>query len=470
MNFLKSLTFFAVVSAILFVAPASLLAGDVKGGTVTVYNSGRALVAEYRTVTLPQGLASVVFKDVPVTLDPTSVRVEAKGMTVRDLQYRYEPINSRTLLDAYLGKELTVIMPDPNDADGRMLRKATVISNDGAPVFMVGDEVYVGAYDALLLPELPKGLATEPTLTLTTDNVSAAKRDVRLSYLMGGLTWRTDYTLELDGKKDIASIDAWATVENSSGRGFSGTKFKLVAGDVQRVRNEPRMYMAKGAVAMESADVAMSAPAPVEESFSEYHVYSVAMPVTMPGRATKQIKLFSSDKVKIHRELTSRFQASVGQRNGEIKQRVDATISFPNTSRSGLGKPMPAGLVRVFMPTDDGSRLLAGEANIGHTGEGGDIELRLGQAFDVKVQRTQVSYRKLGKRSVAMEWRVEVLNSKDSSQAITLLDTYPGSWNVTAGNQKFTKADAGTLEYKLTVPPAKNGAPFVFNYTIQVDY
>lgn len=228
--------------------------------------------------------------------------------------------------------------------------------------------------------------------------------------------------------------------------------------------------MAKNGMAMESADMVMAAPPVTEESFSEYHVYTVGSTVSMPGRATKQLNLFTSDKVEVRRELSSRFHPGVGQRNGEIKQRVDANLFFDNTTTNGLGAPMPAGLVRVFMPTADGSRLLAGESRIGHTGEGGEIELRLGQAFDVKVRRTQTSFRKLGKRSVEMGWKIEVLNGKDAPQPVTLLDAYPGSWQVTSADQQYTRPDAGTLSFKPTVPSTTKGAPFVFNYTVQVDY
>lgn len=469
MNCLKSLVLFFLFSLLILPCFSVASAGSVKGGTVTVYNSGRALVSEFRSVTLPQGLASVVFKDVPSTLDPTSVRASAKGMTVLDLEYSYLPINTKNLLDRYLGKEMTIIMPDPTDGDARMLRKATLISNEDRPVFMVGDEVYVGNYEAFLLPELPKDLNVEPTLTLTTDNESAGKRDVRLSYLMGGLTWRADYSLEVNAKGDKASLDAWATLDNSSGRGFSGTSFKLVAGDVHRAGAGPRMMYAKNAVMMDS-EMAAAPPQPEEEQFSQYHVYNVSRAVSMAESGTKQISLFASGDVGVTQELVSRFHAGGGQRNGVIKQNTDLSLLFENTKKNGLGRPMPAGLVRVFMPAKDGNQLVAGESRIGHVGVGSEVKLSMGRSFDVQVERRQSSFTKLGKSSVEMGWSIEVRNGKDEPQALKLQDMYSGQWQVITTDHNYVKADAGTVEFDLMVPPTRDGKPMVINYTVQVNY
>lgn len=118
--------------ALAFLLTASICQAAGSGAVIAVYNSGRALVKETRVVTFPEGAASVVFSDVPDTLDPTSIRAIADGMKVHDIEYRFNPISRRNLLDAYVGKELTVILPDPSDVNGRILKQAKLLStNDG---------------------------------------------------------------------------------------------------------------------------------------------------------------------------------------------------------------------------------------------------------------------------------------------------------------------------------------------------
>ena len=468
MNRLKSHILFSLITLLLLPCAAPSHAGSIKGATVSIYNSGRALIQESRSVTLPEGLASVVFKDVPTTMDPTSIHAQAAGMTVLDLQYSHLPITTRNLLDRYIGKELTVIIPDPSDANARILRKAVLASNVDRPIFLVGNEVYIGNYEAVLLPDMPKDLQQEPTLTLTTDNTSAGKRDVNLSYLMDGLNWRADYTLTVDKAGTAAALDAWATVTNTSGRSFSATSLKLVAGDVKQEPANRRMY-AKATMAMES-DMAAASPQPVGEQFSQYHVYSVERLVSLAEAGTKQLSLFSAPKVVVEQTLTSRFHAGAGQRNGSTKQNVDLSISLNNTEKNGLGRPMPGGLVRVFMPTSDGSQLLAGESRIGHVGEGGEVELSIGTAFDVSVERNQTSFKKLGKNSYEMGWQITVINGLDKPQALTVQDMYSGQWEVVTTDHSYTRPDAGTAEFELTVPPTKDGKGLVVNYTVQVTY
>ncbi|QGY38792.1 DUF4139 domain-containing protein [Pseudodesulfovibrio cashew] len=444
------------------------LAADIKGADLAVYNSGQALVKETRSVNLPAGLASIIFKDVPGTLDPTSVHAAAEGMTVRELQYSFVPITEHNLLKRYLGKELTVVMPDPSGADARILRKATLASMAEGPVFLVGNEVYVGKYDALLFPELPKDLQKEPSLALTAESGSAGKRDVELSYLMSGLNWRADYTLVLDGAGQSASLSAWATVSNSSGRAFSGARLKLVAGEVRRENAAPRPAMAR-AVMMKSAEADSMESAPVREEFTQYHVYTIPEPVSLTESGMRQIALFSAPSVKARRELVSTYRAG-SQLRDEVRQNVEFAYLLENTEAGGLGQPMPAGLVRVFKPAGDGALLLAGETRVGHSPVGGEVRLPLGRAFDLSVTRTQAEFQKLGKQSYQMSWRIEVRNGSKEKQALLLRDVYPGQWKVLTADREHTRRDGATLQFALEVPPTPDGKPMTVNYTVQVNY
>jgi len=469
MNRLKFTVLFTLFSLAFAIAPAVHAAG--KGAFIAVYNSGRALVKEVRVVTLPKGLASVVIKDIPSTIDPTSVRVMARDMTVYDLQYSYTPITTKNLLDRYVGKELTVILPDPADANARILRKAKLASNVDRPIFLVGNEVYVGNYEALLLPELPSDLETVPTLTMTTKNGAATKKDVALHYFMGGLNWRADYNLTVSDKGDTAAIEAWATIDNSSGSSFQGADLRLVAGDVNRSPSPRGNAFDDGRALMKSAEMA-SAPSPVsQESFSQYHVYNVSRNVSLPGQGTKQVSLFSANKVKVDQELVSRFQTGARQRSGTVKQGVELALKFDNITKNNLGRPMPGGLVRVFMPASDGSQLLAGESRIPHVAKGSDVRLSLGRSFDVTVERKQSSYEKIGKNSYVIGWSITAKNGKATPQKLKLRESFPGQWKILEADLKYNKIDSGTIEFDISgLPPSKDGKGMGINYKVQITY
>ena len=441
----------------LLLTPAVSLAGG-NNAFVAVYNTGRAQVREMRTVTLPKGPAAVVFTDVPATLDPTSIRAAAPGMAVKSIQYAYRPVTPKNLLDMYVGKELSVILPDPADANGRILRKATLISNADRPVFAMGKEVYIGSYEALVLPELPKGFDEKPTLTLTTDNDAEGRRNVALHYLMGGLGWRADYTMMVKPDGLSADLEAWATVTNSSDYGFQGADLRLVAGDVQRTQANFKMArMAQPMLTMEAA--ADSAGGAVEESFSEYHVYTLDRAVNLPPQGARQLSLFSAASVPVEQELVSRYRAGTGQRAGKISQGVESLLTFRNLAENHLGRPLPAGQVRVFMPTMDGHQLLAGETRLDHVADGGEVRLVLGRSFDVNVERRQTAYKKIGKNAYEIGWAVTVTNGKKVPQDLILKETFPGQWEVLSADAPYAKTDSATIEFDLKgLPPSAGTA------------
>ncbi|OIQ49217.1 hypothetical protein BerOc1_01141 [Pseudodesulfovibrio hydrargyri] len=461
-----------LLAAVLFLlAP---LAGGVHaaGSVLAVYNSGQAQVTESRVVTLPEGAAAVVFTDIPSTINPASIRATAPDMTVEEVQYAYRPITPSNLLDAYVGKELSVILPDPADANARILKKAKLLSNEGKPIFAIGKEVYVGSYEALLLPEMPQGLDTKPTLTLTTRSSVAGRKNVALSYLMGGLDWHADYNLTVSQSRETADLDAWATISNESGQAFPGADLRLVAGDVQRVaalkrsgRHEVFENM------MEMSMDASRAPAATEESLFEYHVYDPGRYVSVPASGTKQVGLFSAVNIPVKTELSSRFHNTSNQRSGEIGQNVDATLIFTNSEGNNLGKPMPGGVVHVFMPTSDGTKLLAGEAGIGHVANGGEVRLSVGRSFDVNVKRVQTSFQRIGKNAAEVGWKITVRNGSAEPRDIRLEEALSGQWTVLNADTPYTAKDSGTIEFDLKgVAPSAGKEGKVINYTVRFEY
>jgi hypothetical protein len=459
-----------LLAAVLFLLAPFAGVAHAAGSVLAVYNSGQAQVTESRVVTLPQGAAAVVFTDIPTTVDASSIRATAPDMTVEDVEYSYKPITADNLLDAYIGKELSVVLPDPSDANARILRKAKLLSNAGQPIFSMGKEVYVGSYEALLLPEMPKGLDAEPTLTLTTRSTVAGRKNVALSYLMGGLTWRADYNLTVTQSGKGADLDAWATVDNNSGHAFSGADLRLVAGDVQRAA-APKMFMRANAVMAEGMGMD-SAPAPAaEESFSQYHVYDPGRYVSIPASGSKQVGLFSAANIPVKTELSSRFRSTPSQRAGKISQSVESALLLTNTKENNLGKPMPAGVVRVFMPDSSGTKLLAGEAHIGHVTDGEDVRLVIGRSFDVNVERVQTSFQRIGKNAAEVGWRITVRNGSAEPRDIRLEEALSGQWTVLNADTPYAAKDAGTIEFDLKgVAPSAGKEGKVINYTVRFEY
>jgi hypothetical protein len=64
----------------------------------------------------------------------------------------------------------------------------------------------------------------------------AAKFDAELSYVTGGMTWNADYNVVAPETGDLLDLVGWVTLDNQSGKQFDHAHIKLMAGDVNKVR------------------------------------------------------------------------------------------------------------------------------------------------------------------------------------------------------------------------------------------
>ncbi|MBU1249281.1 MAG: DUF4139 domain-containing protein [Proteobacteria bacterium] len=430
---------------------------------LAVYGNGRVLVCEVRSLSLPAD-GEVVFSGVPETVLPDTLSVRSltapDRFRVLEIGYRFDRADASTLFRRYRGREVTVILPDPRDANGRISRKAVLLDAGGTPVFDLGDSIYVGPFEGILLPELPEGLDREPTLRWLVENRGPARQDVEVSYLADGMGWRADYALILDEQGKNAALSAWATIDNQTGMDFPEAGIKLVAGEVNRV--SPQMRQAKSEAYMTMDAV----PGPQERAVGEYHLYELSRPVSLSRAESRQVRLFSAPKVPVRSELISRFTVWAGQQGRPIEQPVEAFLEFENDGKSGLGQAMPAGTARVYRREVEGAALLLGEDQVGHVPDGEKVRLKLGNAFDVTVERVQTAFRKIGKTAVSMTWEITVRNGSKVEKRVKLQEMLNGQWSISKATMKYEKVSSGMVEFELVLPPGKGATTLSYSVDI----
>ena len=62
---------------------------------------------------------------------------------------------------------------------------------------------------------------------------------------------------------------------------------------------------------------------------------------------------------------------------------VNVVVTFKNSEANDLGMPLPAGKIRLTKLDTDGSEEFLGEDQIDHTPKDEEVELKVGNAFDV---------------------------------------------------------------------------------------
>lgn len=461
------LTAFLLLSYSLF-APGQIQALDAASGSVlvTVYPSGQALITEERILEIPTS-GTVPFPGAPTTIDPTSVAlhsVDQPGkLVVRSVRLLPSAADPNAVLRGYVGQEVKVILPDPADARARVTRKATLLSVGSRAVLDLGNEIYVGPLEAVLLPGGAERPRAEAALLLDVLNSGTKQHRVEASYLAGGLDWSGDCALSLNAAGDTGSLSCWATLKNDTGRAFNDARLRLVAGDVNRAAAPAPMYKGEARVMLE---MNMGA-GPSVQQVGEYHVFTVPFAADLAEGQTTRLALSSANAIRVDRELVVRGHALQHRAGGEPESRsVENVLVIENTKERGLGAPLPASLVRVYRDMTDGGRILEGEHRMQDLPEGETARLNLGSAFDVTARRTMLSYEKTGKNRVRVQWAVELRNSGTTMRDVVLLETFQGDWKITSASHDFAKVSADTARCVAKVP--SGGKPVTVTYEAEM--
>jgi hypothetical protein len=436
---------------------------------------GFALIRETRDLQIKKGLSELRFTDVAAFIDPTTVGfadLTSRGTTVLEQNFEFDLVSPAKLLKKYIDREVTLSW----DTTGQSMTGTLLSANGDMAVLDVRDHMagaaiqIVSTKDARIsMGELPGGLITRPTLVWKLNSPVQGTHRIQTSYETAGITWRADYNLTLGQDESSADLTAWVSLMNVSGSSYEQAKLKLVAGDVQRVQPKQNRRMPRGVQMME-ADMSFGGAAGFEqESFFEYHLYTLPRRTDVRSNGTQQLTLFPPIQgFKIKKELL--YQGAAGMMRGNwpnnpatnagfgVSGRADIEIfvEFENKEDNGLGMPMPAGKIRAYKENPrDGSLVFLGEDVIDHTPRNETVRMKIGNAFDVVGERTQVDFNVDTKGKTMTEtWSIEIRNQKAEAQTVVVREPLYRwrNWEITRSSEDYTKLDARTVQWDLDVP------------------
>jgi hypothetical protein len=337
----------------------------------------------------------------------------------------------------------------------------------------MGDRVETGVPGRIVFDGVPGNLRDRPTLVTQLQSRRSGPQDMELSYLTGGLSWKADYVAELSADDATLDLNGWVTLNNLSGTTYTNAKLQLVAGDVNRVRDEMARAQPTG---LAKTMMAAAAPAPMaQESLFEYHLYTLQRPTTIADNQTKQVALLNASAVPVSKELLVSgndyyYRASAGDLGQKIKAGV--YVQFDNREAAHLGLPLPKGVVRVYKRDSAGNAQFVGEDRIDHTAKNNTVRLHLGDAFDVTADKKQTDFRRRepnNKASYVGESAYEIVlrNGKTEPVTVTVREPVPGDWTMLEESQRHAKVASGTAEWKVNVPA---GGSTTLKYRVLVRY
>lgn len=442
----------------LVLVPAAAIAAEIESTaaersalTLTVYESDLAVVSERRSIRLPGGVNTLALGDVAAQLMPQTVSLSGNGVKLRESRLAYDLLTPENLLERMVGEQVTLVRVHPATGEERTQKAKLLSAAGGVPVFRVNDRIETGGPNSpwrVTFDSLPPNLRERPTLLAEIES-NGGSQPLDLAYLTTGLAWTADYVARLDDANSRLHLTAWASLTNNSGTDYRDARLRLISGSPNRVSARPDYKVMRN---MAMAETSAAADGVAQSESFEYYAYDFGRRVNLEDRETKQMPLIESSSLKVRREYLLDSSRGIGWHyEPDGRQRAQAVIMLH--LKNELGIALPRGTVRIY--SDDGhagmSQLL-GEDSLRHTAKGEDIELNVGQAFDVSAKRTQTEQQTKSADRYVATWKVEVSNAKARDVEVRVIEPMPGDWKIEKSSHTHEKLDANRAAWTLKVP------------------
>ncbi len=399
-----------------------------------------AIVREQRRVSLTKGVGKVRFDDMPLLLDPGSVRFESLS----------DPGGTRAIAQR--------VRQGPRP-ESEFPRWVVVTGDPNQPVSLRGGTSRVTKHDPVV-----------EGVTWTVESASGGDQEVAVTYQTGGISWRADYAIVLvDAAGETADLNAWITVDNQSGRTFSAAALVLFAREKEPRKLEPPpatpqpAYSGGYGAGYGGSYVPPQSYAPAAPAIPKYRRYAYSRRVTLDDRAQRQLEWFDESLRGVNSRKRIVFDP-VGEAYDHdevepimdkdyasgIQGAVSISVELPPAIRA-----MPPGRARVFQRAEDGRLSLLGAAQLGHVDEGDPVRVQLGAVPGLTGVRRRTDFRADKKtRRVIEAFEIEVKNDNDRTERVIVREhLYRGKrWEITVASHERVAEGKRGVSFELKVP------------------
>ncbi len=427
--------------------------GPDKRLSLTVYNNDLALIEHIRAGSAPQGVQRIEFKGVSAKILPQSVSVGAPGLELIEQNFDYDLLTPSKLMEKAVGQTVRIVRTNPGTG-AETAEAAEVLSTVGGVVLKIGERIEIlredGVPARVIFDKVPDNLRASPTLSVLANMAQPLNADIRLAYLSRGLSWASDYVAVFDEAAGEAALQGWITLTNTTGTSFNAAQVQLVAGDINTVNNENLWWQRYNRQRQPAARLAAGMESTARARLGDYYVYPIAQPTTVANNQNKQVSFLNADRVKASKGYEV---ISYGLNSEEEPRSAEVRIRFTNSRSAGLGEQLPSGIVRVYVRDVRGQPQFVGEDRIGHTSAGSELSIKIGDAFDVTAQQTQVSSRRISGRRTESTMRYVFRNARPEPVTVTLRQEELARFNrVNQESIKGRRIDADSFAWDVPVP------------------
>ena len=441
--------------------------------SMTIYGDGRALVEDARDIKFTNGTQVIELPGVSSQIQAETATFVADALSINEQNFDFDLLSPEKLMEKAVGTYVEIIRTNPGT--GRETReRAKVLSVNNGVVIQIGQKIEVLRDDDIptrvIFDSVPTNLRADPTLSVKVESTRSGTREASLTYLTRGLNWRADYVAvfsEDDGQMDL---QGWATLTNGTKTTFKDANVSVIAGSVGNKNNNFNQYgqnVYRGGInprqMMNNVRNAGTEASP-QERVGDNYLYTLPGKITVKSSQTKQVGIVDAQGVTAAKVYE--YRASGYQNTGNPVS-ADVRISFANSRAGGLGTALPQGIFRVYTKDKEGRSQFIGEDRIGHIPGGSDMSLKIGDAFDVKVQGTVASRRDLSKKVSETEMVYEVTNATDKDAVVYLRQGLAGYYTETEMMSESLEGERENAYSYLWKVPVKAEGETTLNFTVR---
>ena len=454
----KILPFFILLSGTLFASENLAVANSPKSISLTIYNKNLAMINEERKATIDHpGKVKLMYPGIPSAIDTSSVIASFRqNATLFSQNYSFDVISYDSLLKYHLGKTINYI----EKKDSVEIKDGTLLATSPLLVRERNFGVIFTPYQ-VFFPDIPKDMAVKPSLfwNLKTD---ARVLDIKLKYLSKGLSWKSDYTVDLIDDHAL-ELNSWITISNNSGASYRDANITVLAGEVNlpEPQYNRRVYAKRAMAASEDSGNIQN------EAFSGYHIYKIPFRESIKDKERKQISFIRKKGIN-YQKYALNTEIVYFNNFGERKLQFDQIVAFKNSKKNHLGIPLPRGIVRVYKEDAGHISRFVGASTIRDIPKDEKVKLKIGKYFDI-VGKERVTDYKETRTEKHISYEITLSNHGEKSEVVKLKKSIPanrGKLTVTDSCGKGCskeKLNAFTNEYTLHLKPDES-------YTMTVKY
>lgn len=421
--------------------------------SITIYNDHFGLVKEERQLHSNEQCEEIQYLDVSKKIETDSIIIS--GIHVLELNYDFDLVSKAKLLEKYLDE--TIYIYDKKSKEKLPLRLLSV--NDG----IIGEridtkEIVINPEGELVLPSLPAGLIAKPALLWKVPKAPLHQK-INVSYLTKGISWGANYVLNL--KEEEFELTGWVAINNQSGATYENAELKLIAGEVNRIREVINVYEDDPPYEDEMVLYSRAEPSFEEKSFADQHMYTLNRPVTIKDEQEKQINFLTVTGGK-YRKI---YEVNQYSTKPEIKIEID------NNKENNLEIPLPKGLIKVYQADSDNLLEFIGEDEIPHTAKKQPIILTLGKAFDIVCDSMETDrYKKKNLEYVVYSYNLH--NQKEETVTIKVDHLiHERGWEMVETSHPYEKTTSRNVLFNVEVKPdemATVSLKYVIDHTVYI--